>query len=61
MESTYLPPPAYVVKKQQKITLEEREAYLKDVGYNMFNFPARALYVDLLTDSGTCALPQSCL
>lgn len=27
----------------------------------MFNFPARALYVDLLSDSGTCALPQSCL
>jgi len=41
--------------------LEEREAYLKDVGYNIFNYPARGLYVDLLTDSGTAAIPQSSL
>ena len=56
-----LPPSSYIVKKQLRTTVAEREAFLKDVGYNMFNFPARALLIDLLTDSGTCALPQSCL
>ena len=56
-----LPPPNYIVKKQVHSTLEEREAFLKDVGYNIFNYPARGLYIDLLTDSGTAAIPQSCL
>lgn len=62
MESnTSLPPASYIVKKQYQTSVEEREAYLKDVGYNMFNLPSRAVTIDLLTDSGTCALPQSCL
>ena len=34
---------------------------MKDVGYNIFNYPAIGLYVDLLTDSGTAAIPQSSL
>ena len=42
-------------------TLEEREAFLKDAGYHILNYPARGLYVDLLTDSGTAAIPQSSL
>ena len=40
-------------------TEEQRDQFLQDAGYNVFNFPARALQVDLLTDSGTCALLQS--
>lgn len=55
-KSTGLPPPNYVVKKHIQTTQEEREAFLRDVGYNIFNYPARGLAVDLLTDSGTGAL-----
>jgi tryptophanase len=38
------------------VTVEEREAILKDVEYNIFNFPAGLLTVDFLTDSGTSAM-----
>ena len=37
-------------------TAEERRVILKDVEYNIFNFPAGLLTVDFLTDSGTSAM-----
>ncbi len=56
-----MPAPNYVVKKQMTCTREEREMYLKDVGYNIFNYPSRGLYIDFLTDSGTAAISQTSL
>lgn len=37
-------------------TRAEREAALKDSGYNLFNVPSRLITIDLLTDSGTSAM-----
>ena len=48
-----------VSRRVTSTTLEEREKFLKDSGYNVFSYPARSLYVDLLTDSGTCAMTQN--
>lgn len=48
-----------MVKKILPTTQEEREKFLVAAGYNVFSYPARALYVDLLTDSGTCAMTQN--
>ena len=53
------PPPSHqsvVVRSLPSVTVEEREAILKDVEYNIFNFPAGLLTVDFLTDSGTSAM-----
>lgn len=37
-------------------TREEREQWLKDAHYNVFQLPAEQVYIDLLTDSGTGAM-----
>jgi tryptophanase len=38
---------------------DERERVLADAGYNLFNIPAEAVYVDLMTDSGTSAMSDN--
>ena len=35
---------------------EEREAFLREAGYNLFLIPAKNILIDLLTDSGTSAM-----
>jgi tryptophanase len=51
-----LPSPTLVTRKLTPTSEKEREEFLIDGGYNVFSFPAKALYVDLLTDSGTSAM-----
>ncbi|KAL0215490.1 hypothetical protein P9112_007674 [Eukaryota sp. TZLM1-RC] len=58
----HLEPPqqaTFVAKKLPKFTAEQREAILEQTDYNVFNFPASMVTVDLLTDSGTGALYQN--
>ena len=49
---------SYIVKKTPEFSPEQREIILKKTDYNVFNFPASMINVDLLTDSGTAALFQ---
>ena len=37
-------------------TREQREAFMRDAGYNVFSLPSRAVMIDFLTDSGTSAM-----
>jgi tryptophanase len=37
-------------------TVQEREGYLEEAGYNLFGIEARRILIDLLTDSGTSAM-----
>jgi len=46
----------YKIKMVEQIyrsTQEEREQWIKDADYNLFNLKSNQVYVDLLTDSGT--------
>jgi tyrosine phenol-lyase len=45
-----------VVEPLPRRTREEREAVLKEAGYNLFLVPARYVTFDFLTDSGTTAM-----
>ena len=38
-------------------TRAEREEWIKAAHYNVFQLPAEQVYIDLLTDSGTGAMP----
>jgi len=48
-----------VVEPIKTTTKEEREALIKEAGYNIFLLPAESIFVDLLTDSGTSAMSDN--
>ncbi|MFZ0392084.1 MAG: tryptophanase [Calditrichia bacterium] len=45
-----------VVEPVKKIGRENREELIQKAGYNVFKLPAEAIFIDLLTDSGTSAM-----
>ena len=56
--SSSLPEP-WRVKVVEPIHLPDRrtrDKHLKKAGYNLFSIPAEAVFIDLLTDSGTSAM-----
>ncbi len=44
------------VEPIRRTTREERQRLLESAGYNLFLVPAESILIDLLTDSGTCAM-----
>ena len=45
-----------MIKQIYRSTQEEREQWIKDANYNLFNLKSNQVYIDLLTDSGTGAM-----
>ncbi len=59
MDIPYAEP--YKIKMIEPIhpsTRQEREAWIRDAHYNVFNLKSDQVYIDLLTDSGTGAMSQ---
>jgi len=50
---------SYKIKMVENIhrsSRQEREAWIKEASYNLFNLKSSQVYIDLLTDSGTGAM-----
>ncbi len=47
-----------VVEPLRRSTRKEREQWIKQAGYNLFNLQSDQVFIDLLTDSGTGAMSQ---
>ncbi|HNT42516.1 MAG TPA: beta-eliminating lyase-related protein, partial [Tenuifilaceae bacterium] len=45
-----------MVEPIQRSTRSERERWIKEAKYNMFNLKSEQVFIDLLTDSGTGAM-----
>ena len=45
-----------VVEKIELLSREERERYLVEGGFSLFQIPSEAVFVDMFTDSGTSAM-----
>jgi tryptophanase len=59
MELPYAEP--YKIKMIEPIhssTQSERETWIRQAGYNLFNLQSNQVFIDLLTDSGTSAMSQ---
>jgi tyrosine phenol-lyase len=48
-----------VVEPIKLTTCAEREHLMREAGYNVFAIPSEAVFIDLLTDSGTSAMSDS--
>ncbi|HEY9422146.1 MAG TPA: tryptophanase [Thermoanaerobaculia bacterium] len=48
-----------VVEKIKLLSREERELYLVEGGFSLFQIPSEAVFIDLFTDSGTSAMSDS--